>query len=398
MGLRSPLHQHVDHLIRFPFGVHCFAMKLTILQGAFLPVPPLLGGAVEKMWFLLGQEFAALGHHVTQVSRRYGDLAAGERIAGVKHVRLRGYDQPRSLARLKMLDFLYSVRACSAVPKDSDVVITNTFWAPVLLAKSLKRRAYVDIQRMPKGQCRFYGKAARLRANSAPVAEAIRRELPEAQHGRVSMIPNPLPFDPPKDLDVTAKARQILYCGRVHPEKGLDLLIPAAKGLPSGWTLEIVGPWETSQGGGGKVYLDQLRTLAQGLPITFHGPEFNMERLSEHYRGASIFAYPSVAEQGETFGLAPLEAMAWGCVPVVSDLACFKDFIVPSINGLFFDHRSASPTASLGNLLHELCVEPKLRYSLATQACEVRDSHHPRTIAQAFLEDFDAMIREHSFS
>jgi hypothetical protein len=26
-------------------------MKITIIQGAFLPVPPLLGGGVEKMWF-----------------------------------------------------------------------------------------------------------------------------------------------------------------------------------------------------------------------------------------------------------------------------------------------------------------------------------------------------------
>jgi hypothetical protein len=37
-------------------------MRITIVQGAFLPVPPVLGGAVEKIWFALGKEFASRGH------------------------------------------------------------------------------------------------------------------------------------------------------------------------------------------------------------------------------------------------------------------------------------------------------------------------------------------------
>ena len=160
---------------------------------------------------------------------------------------------------------------------------------------------------MPRGQCRFYAQASRLRANSTPVAEAIRRELPATQYRRISMIPNPLPFDPPTSIDVKSKKKEILYCGRVHPEKGLDLLIKAASGLPPDWQVRIIGPWETSQGGGGKEFLDKLRMLAQGRPVTLHGPEFNMERLAEHYREAAIFVYPSVAEKGETFGLARFE-------------------------------------------------------------------------------------------
>ena len=43
-------------------------MKITIVLGAFFPVPPLMGGAVEKVWFALAQEFARLGHEVTQIS------------------------------------------------------------------------------------------------------------------------------------------------------------------------------------------------------------------------------------------------------------------------------------------------------------------------------------------
>src|SRR4051812_4384804 len=101
-----------------------FIMKITIVQGAFLPVPMKRGGAVEKVWFGLGQEFARLGYDVTHVSRLCDGLPAEETIAGVKHRRVHGYDAPRSLMKLKWCDYLYSRRAAKVVPK-SDIVVTN---------------------------------------------------------------------------------------------------------------------------------------------------------------------------------------------------------------------------------------------------------------------------------
>ena len=368
-------------------------MKITIIQGAFFPVPPLLGGAVEKMWFRLGREFAARGHEVVHLSRRHESLPEAEVADGVQHRRVRGYDQPRSLVKLKLLDLLYSFRACRQVPLDSDVVVTNTFASPLLLSIALRSRAYVDIQRMPRGQCRWYQLAGRLRANSTPVAGAIQSEMPTSSWGKVSLIPNPLPFDPPEQIDLEAKMKRILYCGRVHPEKGLEILMRSAHQLSPEWSVHIVGPWEVGQGGGGKGYLEHLKTLAGGSAVHFHGPEFDSGQLALHYQRAAIFVYPSVAEQGETFGLAPLEAMAWGCVPVVSDLACFRDFIHAQNNGLIFDHRSAMPEHALGCLLQELCARPDLRHSLALQARQICHSHHPRTIASVFLNDFETMAR-----
>jgi glycosyltransferase involved in cell wall biosynthesis len=207
------------------------------------------------------------------------------------------------------------------------------------------------------------------------------------------LIPNPLPFDPPEQIDLDAKQKRILYCGRVHPEKGLEILLRSARWLSPEWSVHVVGPWEVCQGGGGERYLKHLKALAGHSAVRFHGPEFDSDKLAFHYQSAAIFVYPSIAEQGETFGLAPLEAMAWGCVPVVSDLSCFRDFIDDHRNGRIFDHRSAKPEEALGQILQELCAERVLRHSLAMQASQVRDSHHPRTIAQVFLEDFEAMTR-----
>ena len=70
-------------------------MKITIVLGAFFPVPPLLGGAVEKVWFALGQEFVRQGHQVVQISRRHPDLPESEVIAGVRHARVKMFMQTK---------------------------------------------------------------------------------------------------------------------------------------------------------------------------------------------------------------------------------------------------------------------------------------------------------------
>ena len=92
-------------------------MRITIVQGAFLPVPPLMGGAVEKVWFDLGKEFARCGHRVTHISRCYGEFSKHETIVGVRYIRIPGFDTPRSLIILKLLDLIYSWRVLRILPK-----------------------------------------------------------------------------------------------------------------------------------------------------------------------------------------------------------------------------------------------------------------------------------------
>jgi hypothetical protein len=153
-------------------------MKTTIVLGAFLPVPPIMGGAVEKVWFALAQEFARRGHEVVLISRAIPGLRRSETSAGVKHLRVRGFDIPRSLIWLKFLDLVYSLRAMSLLPK-AGIIVTNTFWLPVLLRNSKRGQLYVHVARYPKGQMRFYGRAARLQTPSHAVACAVIAEVPE---------------------------------------------------------------------------------------------------------------------------------------------------------------------------------------------------------------------------
>ena len=369
-------------------------MKIAILQGAFLPVPPVLGGGAERMWYALAIEFVRKGHEVVYVSRCYPGMPEEELREGIWHRRVRGYKWPNSLLRLKYLDLLYTLRARSVVPQDADVVVTNTFWAPLLFSSRLKKCCLVDVARMPKGQMRLYHEVARLRANSSPVATAIREEIPSNQHTRVVFIPNPLPFQNMSLPDFSKKKPVILYSGRLHPEKGLHLLIEAFKALDTDWKLRIVGPWQESAGGGGEEYLSSLKRLASGSTVEFTGPIHDSELLNKSYAEAAIFVYPSVAEQGETFGLAPLEAMSWGCATIVSDLACFQDFITSGKNGLIFNHRSDLAVNVLKEALERLTQDENFRFQLAQEALQVRESHSTAFIAACFLEEFERISEE----
>lgn len=364
-------------------------LDITLVQGAFLPVPALLGGAVEKVWHALGQEFARGGHRVVHVSRSHASLPARNLEHGVEHRRVRGYETPRSLWRLKLLDLAYSLRARRALPR-ADVLVTNTFWLPAIERRASRGRPYVHVARYPKGQLRFYPQRAVLQTVSEPIRAAILREVADAS--RVRVIPYPLS---PVYLISRDEPRPVmLYTGRLHPEKGVHLLVDAfnraANGALRGWTLRLIGPWKTSQGGGGEAYRETLASAAAKSPgrIELIDPIFDERRLVEHYREAAVFVYPSLAEFGETFGLSVLEAMAAGCAPVVSSLACFGDFVRPGENGLVFNHRAADPAAELAVALEQVAASTEFRERLRAAAWNTARNYTLPEIAARFIDDF----------
>jgi glycosyltransferase involved in cell wall biosynthesis len=368
------------------------AMKITIVQGAFFPIPPLLGGAVEKMWYGLAKEFVKQGHEVDYISKSYIGLSNNENDEGINHVRVKGYKTPSSGVILKVLDLLYTLRAIGKISKKTDIIVSNTFWLPVFLSKKQKRKCMIDVARMPKGQMQFYTQNARLRANSSPVSKAIKDEIDKKYFEKVIMIPNTLPFKNTSDLDFSKKEKIILYTGRIHPEKGLDILIKSFTLLGTDeWQLCIVGPYSTEEGGGGVAYLQDLKILAKSCNVVFLEPIFDIDKLSEIYSRASIFVYPSVAERGETFGVSPLEAMSWGCATIVSDLECFKDFLFHNENGLCFDHRSKKRVEILNHYLNDLINKPELIKALATKGLNVNQTHSNEVLASKFVKEFECM-------
>lgn len=370
-------------------------MKITILIGAFLPCPALKGGAVEKRWYELARRFKEKGHAVEIISKKWEGLSNGIDEYGIQHTRIEGYKAPSSIFIRLIQDFWYTARALYLINKDTDVVITNTFWAPLIAQGILRKKIFVDVARMPKGQLKFYKGVGRMRANSTPVEKAIIDEIGKDQ--KVICIPNPLPFELKDQNRILEKENTILFVGRIHPEKGVHLLIEAFNRLnEQSWTLKIVGPHEISAGGGGEQYIESLYQLIGKNNVKFLGSIYDRDLLIKEYEKSMIFAYPSLAEKGETFGLAPLEAMACGSIPLLSSLECFADFVTDNYNGVFFNHRANDNVDQLMVKLKFLIKNEELRKTLSDNARQVNKSHSSEMIADLFLTDFEKVILEYS--
>ncbi len=373
-------------------------MRITIVQGAFLPAPPLLGGGVEKMWFGLAPEFARAGHAVAYISRRYDGLPDEETRDGVRHVRVAGFDAPRNKLLYRACDLVYALRARRALPP-AEIVVTNTIFLPLFIRRPHVGKLCVHVARYPKGQMRLYRHADRLHTVSHAVGEAIAAELP-AVAGKVHVIPPFLTSDPaPLDPGALDAPREptVLYIGRVHPEKGVDLLLRAfadlvARDPGTPWRLQIGGPVDAKRGGGGDAYKAKLDALSAGFRdrVDWLG-HLDNTGINAACRHAAVFVYPSLAETGESFGIAPIEAMAQGCPAVVSDLACFRDYLQDGRTGLVFNHRAEDAPAALCAQLLRLARDSALRRELVHAGYAKAWEFTRERIARMYLEDFEVL-------
>lgn len=373
-------------------------MNISIVTGPWLPVPPLQGGAVPRIWQGLAEEFAAIDHQVTILCRSYPGQPHQEIINGVRYVRHSGFPQSLSITLDLLKDLTYALVMLPVLPR-ADILVINDFWLPVFAAKLRPDagRIVINAARFPKGQYRLYKGAARFAAVSQAIQEAIANQYPAAIP-RIRVFPNPIDthvFKAPISPRTTRADKTILYVGRVHPEKGIHLLLDAFAILSkqlSQIKLRILGPIQENQGGGGEDYLCSLQTKAQGLPVEFSPAIFDLPKLANAYCAADLFCYPSLAEKGESFGVAPLEAMATGLVPVVSDLACFRDFIEEGVTGYFFDHRSLNAAKNLAATLTSAVSNCEKTRQMAIRATQKAQEFSYRQIAALYLRDFEKLI------
>jgi glycosyltransferase involved in cell wall biosynthesis len=376
------------------------AMNITIVQGAFKPVPPVTGGSVEKLWFDLGREFARRGIDVTHISRMFPGMPSHDRLDGVEHRRITGFDLPRSRVVAKLMDLVYSLR-CMFELERCDVIVTNTFFLPLFLSwLRWPGVVYVSVHRYPQGQMHLYGKVDRLQCVSTAVADAVREQAP-AVGALVKIVPNYVSgMISDEELERSWKQRrnEILFVGRLHPEKGVDLLLRAFaaidKSLRSTWALRVVGPHDLPAGGAGDEFLDSLKKIALDLEleVEWAGPIYNADELNSTYRLASIFVYPSTAAKGEAFPLAPLEAMAQGCPVVTSDLVCFDDYVVPDENAAMFE-LAGDASQALGITLARLMGDPGRLRAYSDAGLKTVRRFTLTRVADAFVDDFMALRR-----
>lgn len=374
-------------------------MRISVVSGFFLPVPPVAGGAMEKIWFRLAKEFAARGHDVTLISRKWPGFPDVERMAGVQMRRVRGYQHTRSLPVNLVLDLLWGLRVARALPP-GDIVACNTVSLPALLSRGNGRagRVVAVLGRMPKGHARFYGRVDRIVATSEAVRHKVARENPRLVR-RTRLFPNPIDWHLHQQPRNEGPPATIGYVGRMNREKGVEVLLQAANQLAAGtraeWRLRLIGPQSVAEGGSGAAYVDTLRRLAAPIAnrVSIESPIYDATQLAKQYATMAIFCYPSLADKGEGLSVAPIEAMAAGAVPVVSALECYRDVIRPGENGFVFDHRTADRAHQLAQRLALLLNDVSRRQACAESARQDAKRFDYVTVAEALLADFTELLR-----
>ena len=135
-------------------------------------------------------------------------------------------------------------------------------------------------------------------------------------------------FEPVDDTlvrDTLARHRlqrgYILHVGTLQPRKNLDLLVSAYEALPPAVRAErqlvLVGKY----GWGAEALIARLERYRRGARVVWID-YVAQDELRALYRGAGMFAYPSLAEG---FGLPLVEALAAGLPVVASDLPALRE-------------------------------------------------------------------------
>lgn len=367
-------------------------MNITIITGPFGCLPPYTMGAVEKLWFQLGNKFRELGHKVTFISKT-PPVIEKQTDADIF---IKGYGRTGSWTKDALLDSVYSWKALKVCPSNTDILVLNTLWTPIFLPLFRKKfkKSVFNVERFPKKQFGFYMNVDSFACASKAVMDELIRQTPKAEK-KSTVVSNPIETDVFFEKNDLPHEQSFCYAGRVHPEKGIDILVKAfakVKEMYPDATLNIIGPRKTEDGGGGEEYINYLNTLCES--INWIDPIRIPTELSDAIRKYRYFCYPSVADKGETFGVAPLEAMALGRPTIVSSLECFEDFIENNVNGLVFNHRIENADTLLYETMLSLIENDGLAEKLAKNGAETALKFSIDNIAEKYLGLFANLLNE----
>ncbi|MGE0315484.1 MAG: glycosyltransferase family 4 protein [Lautropia sp.] len=205
----------------------------------------------------------------------------------------------------------------------------------------------------------------------------IERHTPGA---RARVIPNPVvlplpgaePRLPPAQL-LGPDRRLLLAVGRLSPQKGFDLLIPAFSRIAAdhpAWTLVILGE------GAERTALEALVAAhGQQARVLLPGHAGNLE---DWYRRASLFVLSS---RFEGFPNALVEAMAHGCPAVAFDCPTGpRDLVRDGVDGVLVTATDSAD--ALSGALARAMGDDALRARLSSRATEVAARFDPDTILE----------------
>ena len=155
---------------------------------------------------------------------------------------------------------------------------------------------------------------------------------------------------PDINFDHLSKTKNILHVGRFfrsgHNKKQLELVRVFKQLMDSGkieddWKLTLVGQVDPTQ----QTYLDEVLEEAHGYPIEVLN-NIALESLKQLYLKSAIYWHATGLgesternpERNEHFGISTVEAMSYGCVPIVINAGGQPESVSHEDNGFLFNN------------------------------------------------------------
>lgn len=389
---------------------------LIVLRYFYCPSQP-IGGA-ERQALKLAARLLERGAAVTVVTGRWDwGQPRREQIQGVpvhRHFAGCGLAGVRGLGRLSQYLYLTTLFLYLVWHRNEyDVIHSHSamFGAPIVvsagrllgkktLVRAMASGVWGDVKRLREGEGDTISGTGwmvrRLKEADCVVAlnKQVSGELLEigVWPERIVHIPNGVEIEriqPKADYGLGSEVT-VIFLGRLHPQKGIDVLLSAFKQVREklsqfSWRLMLVG-----EGTRRPQYEAMADQLSIGPWVEFRGQVADPYPLLGQ---SDIFVLPS---RSEGMSNALLEAMAHGLPCIVTDIDGNHDAIQHNQNGLLM---GLDDVQVLTDAIASLATDQKLRERLGQEAVRtVRDRYSLDSIADQYTALYADLLREGSSS
>ena len=190
--------------------------------------------------------------------------------------------------------------------------------------------------------------------------------------GKITVLPNSVKDYSDSLKDIVVERDSLLYVGRLHVSKGIDILIHAFSQILKKFPhlhLDIMGQGEI---------LSNLVELTEALGISknvyFLG-EKNKETVLKAYKKSYCTIIPS---QSEAFGFTVIEAMSVGTCVIGANNTGIKEIILHEETGLLFETGNSD---DLALQLERVLVDENLRNKLSDNGYQRFISYYENSVA-----------------
>jgi glycosyltransferase involved in cell wall biosynthesis len=368
-------------------------LRINLVLGQQIPFPPVRGGGVNNLVWMLAKQFAATGHTVRAYSPLADGLPAHETDTfGIEHFRVAGQPTHANVWIDNLQSFPYSLKIWPLL-KEADVTSFHTTFSFLLRLKPKLGICTHTLHRTPKWILQFHRWHDRIYAGSHAVVEQAKAIAPQLAP-KLKAVHNCIELPPTMPSTTLHEPLTFLYVGRFVPDKGLESLIRGFLAVArenSTMRLRIIGP-QTSNEGADEEFFARMKEVvaadAHGTQVSLEPSIFDRAKLFAQIERAAVFCLPSLT--GETFSMAALEAMASAKALLVSDFGPMGEMVDHGSNGYI---AKAGDVSAWTEAIRWFAQNQQLIPSMGQRSFEkARDCFSVQRIAQQYVDDFRMLI------